>query len=140
MTVLFVSFTATAQMNDVWRQIQQDKRKVAEQKQIEDVLATLPQEYIVAYAKSGILHYLLKGGERISYVKEIETPSMKNYVWYAPLSVTLSEKTEKSADENRLSNLILDLSNQGWKMSIAIGGEYEVYTFSRPTGLKKTAK
>ena len=140
MVVLLMSFSAMAQMNDVWRQIQQDKRKVAEQKQIEDVLATLPQEYIVAYAKSGILHYLLKGGERISYVKAIEVPSVHNSVWYNPPTVTLSDKMEKLADKNRLSELILDLSSQGWKMNVAIGGEYEVYTFSRPKGLKQTAK
>jgi len=130
--VLFVSFTATAQMNDVFRQIQQNKREIAEQKQIEDVLATLPQNYVVAYAKNGVLCYLLKDGKRISYVQK--APTVCNYVWYTvPSDVTLGTMLKK----NNLAELIDSLSNQGWKMSVAVGNEYEVYTFNRPKNLEK---
>ena len=138
MVVLFNSYAASAQMQNVWQNIQQNKRKAQERQQLEAVLATLPQDYVVAYSKDGVLCYLLKDGERISFIKDPEPA--KKYVWYSPVVELEDDKAKKLAEKNRLAELIERLSAEGWKMTVSVGGEYEVYTFNRPKELQKTAK
>ncbi len=97
---------------------------------------------IVVGAKEGILSYVVRDGKRTDYrPKEVPKEKVKEYVWYAPLSLELakddvSRPEAPKFNENAFAELLQELYADGWTMVMSYGSSSgEIYIF-----LKRVAK
>lgn len=121
-----ISWSVSAQIVGVMEDYRRKQAAAVEKARVQAMLASVPQNYIIAYAKRGIVHYLLQDGKRTNFL--VPPPLFSDYVYN---SSGVMRFVSKSEEDDRLATLIDTLSAQGWSMSVTLGGEYEVYIFNR---------
>lgn len=127
--VLALSWTVSAQIVSIMEDYKRKQAVAVEKARVQALLSSVPQDYIIVYAKEGVLRYLLKDGRRTDFF--IPTSSINSYI-YRPVS--------EDDEYNRLAILVDTLSAQGWTMNITFGGGHEIYIFNRGRNQNKKTK